>query len=74
MQVWLRRYTNINRKIIYPVGHRTLLVNIPNYPVPMYIKQDINYYYKWAQAYPTLRQEGTIENGHISKSLKDTIW
>lgn len=55
MKVWLRRYTNINRKIIYPVGHRTLLVNIPNYPVPVYIKQDINYYYKWAQAYLMLR-------------------
>ena len=74
MQVWLRRYANINRKIIYPAGDHTLLVNIPNCPVPTYVKQDINYHYERAQAYPMLRQEGATEKGHISKLLKNTVW
>lgn len=40
MQVWLRRYANVNIKIIHPAGHHTLLVNISSCPVPTYIKQD----------------------------------
>lgn len=74
MQVWLRRYINTNRKTIYLAGKHTLPVNIPNCPAPAYVKQDTNYHYEWAQAYPMLRQEGAIEKGHISKLLKNTVW
>ena len=72
MQVWLRRYANTAYAVA--AGHYTLLVIIPNCPLPTYVKQDINYPYERAQAYPMLRQEGATEKGHISKLLKNTVW
>lgn len=67
MQVGPRRYTNISRKIIYPEGQHTLLVNISNCPDPIYAAQDINY--QPAQAYSVLSQEGATEKRHINKLL-----
>lgn len=67
MQVWLRKYANVNRKIIYPVGHHTLLVNISNCPVPTNVNQDMNCHNEQAQAYPVLRKEGAVEKQRTRK-------